>query len=365
VPSRNATNRVLEHEPSLPAVAQICATSELETVPLPSPELLPPEPSPPDPDPLSALVPPPVSLVVEVVAGVETFTDTFTPADELDVLAPTPASDAAAPVPLALAPVPAPVLLASASPSENASVVAVPAPVSTLADDPEKTAASAEAEPVPTEFAETPTLADDDAEALPSVLVSVFDALAPADPPMTPPPVVLTLISATAEEDEAASLSPAVPAEAASADALPLAVPSSVDVPLTLAFAVEPSAVVDDALAEPAAVAPTPAVARLTFAFTAPFEATPVPLLASASTSWSSAPVAPALVDDEESDVLPAPSSPCAVALPLADAEAPAPLALASECDDVEALPPPTLEWLSDDALADAARAAVDFSHPL
>jgi len=63
-------NRVLEHEPSLPAVAQICATCELETVPLPSPELLPPEPSPPDPDPLSALVPlPPVSLVVEVVAG--------------------------------------------------------------------------------------------------------------------------------------------------------------------------------------------------------------------------------------------------------------------------------------------------------
>src|SRR5215468_7519319 len=114
-------NRVLEHEPSLPAVAQICATCELETVPLPSPELLPPEPSPPDPDPLSALVPlPPVSLVVEVVSGVETFTDTFTPADELDVLAPTPASDAAAPVPVALAPVPAPVLLASASPSENA-----------------------------------------------------------------------------------------------------------------------------------------------------------------------------------------------------------------------------------------------------
>jgi len=131
VPSRIAMKRVLEQEPSLPAVAQICATCDVDTVPLPSPDVLPPLPP---PEPLSALVASPVvplPAVVLVTAGVEEFTDTFTDADEFEVLAPIPASDAAVPVPVALAPVPAPLLLAVAVPLENASVLAVPAPVST------------------------------------------------------------------------------------------------------------------------------------------------------------------------------------------------------------------------------------------
>jgi len=357
--------RVLEQEPSLPAVAQICATCDVDTVPLPSPDVLPPLPP---PEPLSALVASPVvplPAVVLVTAGVEEFTDTFTDADEFEVLAPIPASDAAVPVPVALAPVPAPLLLAVAVPLENASVLAVPAPVSTDPSESELTSALAEADPSPTELADTPTLAAEDAEALPSVLVAVPAAFADADPPMTPPPVVSTLMSATAEDDEAAEESPTEVAVAPSADALPLAVPSSVDVPLRLADSVEPSAVAELALAEPAAVAPTPAVVRSTDAFTAPFEATPVPPSLDDETSPAALPVAPALVDDEESEVLPAPSSPCAVAPPLADADAPAPLALASECDDVDELPPPTLEWLSDEALAEAARAVVDVSQPL
>jgi hypothetical protein len=284
VPSRSATKRVLEQEPSAPAVAQICAICDDETVPLPSPAELPPELP---PEPLSALVAPPVPppFVALVKAGVETFTDTFTDADEFDVLAPIPASEAAVPLPVALAPVPAPLLLAVAVPFENASVVAVPAPVSTEPSEPELTAALAEAEPSPTELADTPTLADEDAEALPSVLVAVPVAFAAADPPMTPPPVVETLMSAVAEEDEAAELSPVVSVFEPSADALPLAVPSSVDVPFRLADSVDPSTVAELALAEPAAVAPTPAVARSTDAFTAPFESTPVPPSAVAATS--------------------------------------------------------------------------------
>jgi len=365
VPSRIAMKRVLEQEPSLPDVAQICATCDDDTVPLPSPEALPLSPL-VSPDPVVPVVSPPVvALVVVGAAAVETFTDTFTDADAFDVLAPIPASEAAVPLPVALAPVPAPLLLAVAVPSENASVVAVPAPVSTEPSELELTSELAEAEPSPVELADTPTVADEDAEALPSVLVAVPVALAAADPPMTPPPVVSTLMSAVAEEDEAAEESPTEVADAPSADALPLAVPSSVDVPVRLADSVEPSAVAEVALAEPAAVAPTPAVERSTDAFTAPFEATPVPPSLDAVTSPESLPVAPALVVDDESEVLPAPSSPCAVAPPLADADAPAPLALASECDDVDALPPPTLEWLSDEALAEAARAAVDVSQPV
>jgi hypothetical protein len=76
-------------------------------------------------------------------------------------------------------------------------------------------------------------------------------------------------------------------------------------------------------------------------------------------------PVAPAWVVEEESAVLPSLPALWADALPSADAEAPAPVALASECDDELAAPPPAVAWLSDDALADAASAAVDVSHPL
>jgi hypothetical protein len=310
VPSRIAMKRVLEQEPSPLDVAQICATCDAGTVPLPSPDALPLSPLVP-PDPVVPLVSPlVVALVVVGPAGVETFTDTFTDADELDVLAPIPASEAAVPVPVALAPVPAPLLLAEAVPFENASVVAVPAPVSTEPSDLELTVELAEADPSPTELADTPTVADEDAEALVSVLVAVPAAFAEANPLITPPPVVETPMSAVAEEEDAAEESPVVSVFEPSADALPLAVPSPVDVPVRLAASVEPSMVAEVALAEPEAVAPTPAVLRSTDAFTAPFEATPVPPSLDALTSPESLPVAPALVDDEESETLPAPSSP-------------------------------------------------------
>jgi hypothetical protein len=77
---------------------------------------------------------------------------------------------------------------------------------------------------------------------------------------------------------------------------------------------------------------------------TVPSVAAVVPPTLSDVTSPAAPPTAPALVVDEESDVLPAPSSLWALALPPADAEAPSPLALASECDDVDDPPAPELE---------------------
>jgi hypothetical protein len=361
--------RVLEHEPSAPAVAQISATCDAVTVPLPSPVVPPPLPP---PDPVSALVAPPLpptlaARVVLVRAGVETDTDGLAVAVELDVLASIPASAAAVPVPPAAAPVPAPLLLAEAVPLANASVAVLLAVVSTEPSDAASVCAIAEAEPSPTEFADTFAVADEDAEALPSVpvLVAVPWAAAAAVPPITPLPKVETLMAASAVEDECAETSSDETVLEPSADALPWASPSSVEVPAKSADSVEPSEVADFASAVPAAVAPTPAVTRSTEAFTAPFAATPVAPLLFAVTSPDAPPIAPAFEVDDESEVLPAPSSLCAVALPPADAEAPAPLAVASECDDVVDPPAPELELLDEWASADAASAAVDFSQPV
>lgn len=356
--------RVLEQEPSLPDVAQISATCDADTVPLSSPAVLPPLPP---PDPVSALVAPPLpppAAVVAVSAGVETDTDGLAVAVELDVLASIPASAAAVPVPPAAAPVPAPLLLAEAVPLANASVDVLLAVVSTEPSDVASVCAIAEAEPSPTEFADTFAVADEDAEALPSVpvLVAAPWAAAAAVPPITPLPKVETLMAASAAEDECAETSSDETVLEPSADAVPWASPSSVEVPDRSADSVEPSEVADFASAVPAAVAPTPAVTRSTEAFTAPFAATPVAPSLFAVTSPESLPVAPALVVEEESDVLPAPSSLCDVALPPADAEAPAPLAVASECEDVVDPPAPELELLDEWASADAASVAVDFS---
>src|SRR5215470_14396928 len=152
-----------------------------------------------------SLVPPiglaPAGAVVVFGAyGVETVIEGFTDAEELAVLASIPASEAALPVPLALAPVPAPSLLASAEPSANALVVAVRAVVSTEPSESASMCALAEAEPSPTELAETSTLADEDADAVPSAPVLAAEPLAsaPADPAMTPPPNVETSMSASA-----------------------------------------------------------------------------------------------------------------------------------------------------------------------
>lgn len=223
MPSRIAMKRVLEHEPSLPAVAQICATCDADTVPLPSPDVLPPLPVPPEP--LSALVPPLALPPPESVgaAAVETPIDVFTDADEFAVLASIPASEAALPVPVALAPVPAPSLLASAEPSAKALVSAVRALVSTEPSESASMCDVADAEPSPTELAETPTLADEDADAVPSspVFVAEPDALAAALPLMIPPPRVETEISASAEDEDDAEVSSAVVVVSASADAAP------------------------------------------------------------------------------------------------------------------------------------------------
>lgn len=306
MPSRIAMKRVLEQEPSAPEVAQICATCDVETVPLPSPAVLPPLPS---PDPVSALVAPPLPppAVVLVRVGVETDTDGLAVAVELAVLASIPASAAAAPVPLAAAPVPAPLLLAVALPLANASVDAVLLVVSTDPSDDASTCALAEAEPSPTEFPDTFTVADEDAEALPSVpvLVIALWAAAAAVPPMTPPPVVFRLMAASAAEVECAETASAEAALEPSADAVPWASPLPVELPARSADSVEPSEVADFASAVPVAVAPVPTVTRSTDAFTAPFAATPVLPVLFAVTSPAAPPVALALEVDEESDVLP------------------------------------------------------------
>ena len=324
--------------------------------PLVPPPLVPPPLVPPP------LVPPPVPPV----AAVPTAIDGLAVDDELVVFASIPASEAAAPVPSALAPVSSPLLFASASPSASESVAAVLAVVSTEPSETESVCEVAEAEPSPAEFADTFAVADDDAEAVPSLPVEAAVAAADADavPLISPPPVVVTSMAASAVEAEAADVSSTAVSLAPSAEAVPWASPSSLEVPVRLTDSVEPSAVAEVALADPEAAAPVPAVARSTDALTAPSDVTPVEVSLLPLTSPDSPPVALALVVDEESEVLPAPSSLCAEALPPADAEAPAPLPVASECDDVVAPPPPAVEWLSELALALAANAAVAFSTP-
>src|SRR5882724_2603510 len=360
-------NRVLEHEPSLLDVAQICATCDVDTVPLPSPDVLPPVPP---LDPLSALVPPLVSPLVPVgAAAVETPIEGFTDAEELAVLLSIPASEAALPVPLALAPVPAPLLLAVALPSANAFVSAVRALVSTEPSESASMCALAEAEPLPTELAETSTLADDAAEAEPSlpVLAAEPEASAAADPPMTPPPEVETSMSASAAEAEDAEVSSAVVVVWPSAKAWPWASPSAAEEPVRVAEATVPSSVAEFAVAEPVAEAPAPDVTRSTPAVTSPSllkvaAVSPSAVEASVAVSF---PVALALVDTDESAVLPVVPSLWALALPPADADAPAPSADAAECESELAKPPPAVAWLSELALAEAALAVSDSSQPV
>jgi hypothetical protein len=350
----------------LPAdVAQICATCAAETASLPSV----PVPS-PDPPPV-LVVPPVVPAVVAVTAGVETDTDGFTDADELAVLPSIPASEAAAPLPLALADVPGPLLLAVASPSANALVEATPVAGSTEPSELASMCAKADAEPSPTDVADTSTLAEEDAEAVPSrpVLVAEPAVSAAAVPVIAPPPAVETSMSASAADAEEAEVSVADVVVSPSANAWPWASPSPLVEPVRLAEAVVPSSVAELALAEPDAEPPAPEDSRSTPAVTAPSAPTvaafsPSPVDASAVPV--SLPVASAWVDTEESAELPAEAPAAwAPALPLADAEAPAPSAVASECEDELAEPPPAVAWLSDVALVDAALADIDFSHPV
>ena len=59
---------------------------------------------------------------------------------------------------------------------------------------------------------------------------------------------------------------------------------------------------------------------------------------------------------------MPLASSLWPLALPLTEAVAPAPSAVASECDEELEAPPPAVEWLSECPLAEAASAAVEFN---
>ena len=274
------------------------------------------------------------------------------------MLASIPASEAALPVPVELADAPSPLASAVPLPSANEFVEAVRSVTSVEPSVSASMCARADAEPSPEDAAETSTLAEELAEAEPSSpsdRVAEPEVSEDAVPLIEPPPVVETSILASAEDDaDAAStsspsrsvVSPEKVVDWPSANAWPVAEPSPLDEPLRLTEDVVPSAVAALAEAEPEAVAPAPDVVRFTSATTPPSLPNEPAVLPSAvdESVAVSLPVAVAPVVVEESAVLPLASSLCAVALPPADADAPAPSAEASECDEVPAEPPPATE---------------------
>jgi len=198
--------------------------------------------------------------------------------------------------------------------------------------------------------AETSTLAEDDADAVPSSLVAELAASADAPAVIEPPPVVTASASASAADDEFAELTSEEASVVPDAKPWPNAEPSPVDVPLTSVCAVAPSSVATSALAEPDAEAPAPEVARSTVDSADPASLSKVALVLPSAAALSVVsspvvasvpPVAVAPVEADESAELPSDPPLCAEALPPADADAPPPLAEASECDDELAEPPP------------------------
>ena len=175
-----------------------------------------------------------------------------------------PASEAASPAPLALADVPSPLLLAVTFPSENELVEAVLPVVSTEPSESESMCPDADAEPSPTDAADRSRLADEDAEAVPSVAVLVAELAASTDAVLViePPPIVAASTSPSAVDADVAELPSDVASVEPAAKAWPLAVPSAIDEPVTAADAVEPSSVAAVALAAPEADAPAPTVTR-------------------------------------------------------------------------------------------------------
>jgi hypothetical protein len=307
-------------------------------------------------------VPVSVPAVPVVVLGVEM--DGFTSASAAALLLSMLAELLPLPVPLALADVPSPSLLAVASPSANASLPAVRPLVSTDPSEPASIAADDEAEPSPVELADKSICAEEEAEAAPSSpVLSIEPEVSTVTAPVIEPlPVVVTSVSPSAVDSETAEVASELLVEAPSPNACPTAEPSPVDVPSTLADAdVLPSSLVVAAEAAPEADASVPVVTRLAFAVTPPSLSKCASVLLSAVelSVAVSLPVAPACVEDEESAVLPFASSLWPLALPFADEAAPAPSALASECDDELVAPPPDVEWLSECPLADAAQAAI------
>src|SRR5882724_113559 len=331
----------------------------------------------PGPVPVSAAVPVPVGvpaagsavapLVPVVAAGVETVIAGLTDAEAADALLSIAALAAVLPVPLALADVPGPLLLAVASPLAKASVLEVLPVVSTEPSELASICAEADAEPSPAEVADRSICADEEAEAEPSppVLALVPEVSTLTVPVIAPLPVVAVSTSPSAVDSTAADVPSEVAEDAPSPKAWPVAEPSPVDVPLTLAAAVVlPSSLDVCAAAAPEAEASVPVVVSCALAVT------PQSLSKCASVALSavelsvavSLPVAPAWVEAEESAVLPLTSSAWPLALPSAEAVAPAPSAVASECDEELVAPPPAVEWLSECPLAEAASAAVECS---
>jgi hypothetical protein len=175
--------------------------------------------------------------------------------------------------------------------------------------------------------------------------------------------VVETSVSPSAVDSEAADVPSDVVAVAPTPKAWPVAEPSPLDEPSTLAEAVVlPSSLVVAADAAPEADASFPLVVSSALAVTPPSlsKCASVALSAVELSMAVSLPVAPAWVDAEESAVLPLASSLWPLALPSAEAVAPAPSAVASECDEELVAPPPAVELLSECPLADAAQAAVE-----
>ena len=329
----------------------------------------------PVPAPISAAVPvgvpaagsAAVPVAVVVAAGVETVIAGFTDAEAADVLLSIWALEAVLPVPLALADVPGPLLLAVASPLAKAFVLEVLPVVSTEPSELASICAEADAEPSPAEVADKSICADDDAEAEPSapVLALVPEVSTATVPVIAPLPVVTVSTSPSAVDSAAADVPSEVAADAPSPNAWPVAEPSPVDVPLTLAAAVVlPSSLDVCAAAAPDAEASVPLVVSCALAVTPPSlsKCASVALSAVEVTGATSPPVAPAWVEAEESAVLPLASSLWPLALPLTEAVAPAPSAVASECNEELVAPPPAVEWLSECPLAEAASAAVEFN---
>ena len=209
--------------------------------------------------------------------------------------------------------------------------------------------------------------AEDEAEAAPSlpVLVLLPEVSTVTAPVIEPPPVVETSVSPSAVDSEAAEVPSALVVVSPSPKAWPVAEPLPVDEPVTLAEAVVlPSSLVVAADAAPEADASVPVVVSTALAVTPPSlsKCASVALSAVEVSVAVSLPVAPAWVEAEESAVLPSASSLWPLALPLAEAVAPAPSAVASECDEELVAPPPAVELLSECPLAEAAKAAVDCS---
>jgi hypothetical protein len=295
---------------------------------------------------------------------VETDTDGFTDEDADEVLASMVAEPVPLPVPLALAEVPGPSLLAVASPSANESLAALLPVVSTEPSEPASICADDEAEPSPTEVADRSTCAEEEAEAVPSSpVLSIEPEVSTVTAPVIEPlPEVLTSVSPSAVDSETAETASELDVVAPWPKAWPSAVPSPVDVPLTLAEAVVlPSSLVVAADAAPEADASVPVVARWAFAVTPPSLSKCASVLLSAVelSVAVSLPVAPAWVEADESAVLPLASSAWPLALPLAEELAPAPSAVASECDEELVAPPPAVELLSECPLAEAAQLAI------